>query len=75
MILLFTVYEKSWGSESMMVILPSSAKGIGLDVSKMDCGRSLVYSEITAREGVWSLVEHHHYLAPIWSNNALVCYL
>jgi len=26
MILLFTVYEKSWGSEPVMVILVSSAK-------------------------------------------------
>ena len=42
-ILLFTVYENSWGSEPMMVILVLSAKRIGLDISEMDCGRSLIY--------------------------------
>ena len=42
-ILLFTVFENSWESEPMMVILVSSAKRIGLDVSEMDFGRSLIY--------------------------------
>jgi hypothetical protein len=45
MILLFTVYENSRGSEPMMVMLASSAKRIVLDVSKMDCGRSLIYNK------------------------------
>jgi hypothetical protein len=45
MILLFTVFEKSRGSEHMMVILVSLAKRIGFDVYEMDCGRSLIYSK------------------------------
>jgi len=43
-ILLFTVFENSWGSDPMMVILVLLAKWIGLDVSEMDFGRSLIYS-------------------------------
>jgi len=44
MILLFTVYKNLWGSEPLMVILVLSAKRIGLYVSEMDCGRSLIYN-------------------------------
>ena len=59
-ILLFTAFENLWESEPVMVMLVSSAKGIGLDVSEMDFGRSLMYNKKKAGDRVWSYVEHHH---------------
>jgi hypothetical protein len=44
-ILLFTLFENSWGSEPVMIMLVSLAKGIGLDVLEMDFGRSLIYNK------------------------------
>jgi hypothetical protein len=49
MTLLFTVFENSWGLEPVMVMLVSSAKGIGLGVCEMDFGRSLMYSKKSKR--------------------------
>jgi len=42
---LYIAFEDSWESESLMVILVSSAKGIGLDASKMDFGISLIQNK------------------------------
>jgi len=49
-ILLFTLFENSWGSEPVMVMLVSSAKVIGLDVYEMDFGRSLIYNKKKASD-------------------------
>jgi hypothetical protein len=59
MILLFTVFGNAWRSEPMMAILVSSAKRIGLDVSKMVFKRSLICNRKT-KDQVWSLMEQYH---------------
>jgi hypothetical protein len=46
---LFIVFEDSWESETLMVKLVSSVKRIGLDVSEMDFGVSLIQNKKSRR--------------------------
>jgi hypothetical protein len=58
-IILIVSFLKIWGSEFLIIILVSSANKIGLDISDIVLGRSIIYVKETIRDQVWSLEELH----------------